>query len=97
MRHVYPVTDNTDKLVKKCIFYPLNSELPDLFQSARNLDYRDNSLALAAVRHNTNQYERSFIPAGNRLWIELPNHIVESQELQRFKTGVNDFFRRRHR
>ena len=79
--------------------HPLNSELPGSFQPARITRYalRANSLAFAAVRHNTNQYQRSFIPAATRLWNELPSHIVESQELQRFKTGVNDFFRGRHR
>ena len=79
--------------------HPLNSELPDFFQPARNTRYalRANSLAFAAVRHNTNQYERSFIPAATRLWNELPSHVVESRELQRFKTGVNNFFRRLER
>ena len=78
--------------------HPLNSELPDFFQPVRVTRYalRANSLAFAAVRHNTNQYERSFILATTRLWNELPSHVVESQELQRFKTGVNDFFRSRN-
>ena len=65
----------------------LNSELPDLFQPARITRYalRANSLAFAAVRHNTNQYERSFIPAATRLWNEFHSHILESQELRKFK------------
>ena len=78
--------------------HPLSSELIGSFQPARFTRYalRPNSVAFATVRHNTDQYERSFIPATTKLWNELHSHIVESHELQIFKIGVNIFFRRRH-
>ena len=77
--------------------HPLHSELPDSFQPARFTRYalRANTRAFREVRCNTNQYKRSFIPAAARLWNLLPTHIVESRDLQKFKTGVNDFFKRR--
>ena len=42
--------------------HPLSSELPDFFQPARIARYalRENSLAFAAVRYNTEQYKRRF-------------------------------------
>ena len=75
--------------------HPLNSELPNFFQPARITRYalRANNRAFMAVRCNTEQYKRSFIPATTKLWNELPSHAVESQELQKFKIGVNSFFR----
>ena len=76
--------------------HPLNSELPNFFQPVRvtRLALQANSLSFTAVRCNTEQYKRSFIPAVTKLWNELPNSIVESQELQNFKTGANSFFMR---
>ena len=60
--------------------HPLNSELPSSFQPARVTRYalRASSLSLRAVRHNTNQYERSFFQAATRLRNDLPSHIVVS-------------------
>ena len=76
--------------------HPLNSELPGFFQPARITRYalRVNSLSFGAVRCNTEQYNRSFVPAATKLWNELPSSVVESQELQMFKSGVNTFFKR---
>ena len=76
--------------------HPLNSKLPELFQPARITRYarRANSLAFNVERHGTEQYKRCFIPATTGLWNQLPSSIVESQELQRFKIGVNNFFKR---
>ena len=73
--------------------HPLNSELPNPFQPAqitRNA-LNANTQAFLVGRCNTSQYLRCFIPATTRLWNELPSCIVESQELQRFKTGVNRY------
>lgn len=77
--------------------HPLNSELPNLFQPARTTRYASNanSQAFSVGRCNTSQYMRCFIPATTRLWNELPSCIVESQELQKFKTGANAHFLRR--
>ena len=76
--------------------HPLNSELPGFFQPARITRYalRVNSLSFGAIRCNTEQYNRSFVPAATKLWNELPSSVVESQELQMFKSGVNTFFKR---
>ena len=79
--------------------HPLYSELPGPYQPACNTRTaaNANSRAFADMRPRTNQYERSFIPAVIKLWNMLPTHVVEIQDLQRFKTGVNNFFKRRGR
>ena len=71
--------------------YP--SELPNPFQPARitRNALNANTQAFSVGRCNTSQYLRCFVPATTRLWNELPSCIVESQELQRFKTGVNRY------
>ena len=73
--------------------HPLNNELPNPFRPARitRNALNANSQAFSVGRCNTSQYLRCFIPATTRLWNELPSCIVESQELQRFKTGVNRY------
>ena len=77
--------------------HPLNSELPDPFQPVRMTRHAlsVNSQAFTVGRCNTSQYSRCFIPATSRLWNELPNSAVESQELQKFKIGANSFLLRR--
>ena len=68
-------------------------ELPNPFQPAqitRNA-LNANTQAFSVRRCNASQYLRCFIPATTRLWNELPSCIVESQELQRFKIGVNRY------
>ena len=73
--------------------HPLNSGLPNPFQPAwitRNA-LNANTQAFSVGRCNTSQYLRCFIPATTRLWKELPSFIVESQELQKFKIGVNTY------
>ena len=71
--------------------HPLSSELPYPFEPARitRNALNANTQAFSVARCNTSQYLRCFIPAPTRLWNELPSYIVESQELQKFKTGVN--------
>ena len=73
--------------------HPLNSELPNPFQLTRitRNALNANTQAFSVGRCNTSQYLRCFIPATTRLWNELPSCIVESQELQRFKIGVNTY------
>ena len=73
--------------------HPLNSELPNPFQPARitRNALNANTQAFSVGRCNTSPYLRCFIPATTRLWNELPSCIVESQELQRFKIGVNTY------
>ena len=74
-------------------YHPLNNELPDLFQPmrvTRNV-LRLNSLSFTIGRYNTQQYSRCFIPAMTRLWNRLPTSVVEVDDLQMFKTGVNSF------
>ena len=77
--------------------HPLNSELPNLFEPTRvtRNALRLNSLAFSVQRCNTSQYSRCFIPATSRSWNELPSSVVESQELQKFKTGANSSLLRR--
>ena len=76
--------------------HPLNSELPNRFEPARitRNALNANSQAFLVRRCNTSQYMRCFIPATTRLWNELPSCIVESQDLQKFKTGVNAYLLR---
>ena len=79
--------------------HPLYSELPGLYQPARNTRAAANvnSRAFTETRPRTYQYERSFIPAATKLWNVLPTHVVEIRDLQKFKSGVNNFFIRRGR
>ena len=76
--------------------HPLNGELPDFFQPAHITRYalRANGLPFNALRYNTEQYRRSFIPATTSLWNALPNNVLKSQELQKFKVDVHRFSRR---
>ena len=39
----------------------------------------------------TTQFSRSFIPAVTRFWNDLPNHVLESVQLQNFKGVANPF------
>ena len=73
--------------------HPLNSKLSNPFRPARvtRNALNANTQAFSVGRCNTFQYLKCFIPATTRLWNELPSCIVESQELQRFKTGVNRY------
>ena len=73
--------------------HPLNRELPNPFRPARitRNALNANTQTFSVGRCNTSQYFRCFFPATTRLWNELPSCIVESQELQRFKTGVNRY------
>ena len=85
---LYKIYHNSD--------HPLNRELPNLFRPARvtrsALD--SNGIAFTIRRYNTEQYSRCFIPATTRLWNSLPSHVVESCNLQKFKTGANSFLLR---
>ena len=45
-----------------------------------------------AVKYNAEQYRRSFIPTATSLWNALPTHVVESEELKKFKEDVHRFF-----
>ena len=78
--------------------HPLNSKLPNLFQPTRitRNALRANSLAFSIHRNNTGQYSRCFIPATTTLWNKLPSCVVESGELQKFKTGANSFLLGHH-
>ena len=49
------------------------------------------NLAFSVVRFNSTQFSRSFIPAVTRVWNDLPNHVVESVQLQNSKCGANTF------
>ena len=73
--------------------HPLNSKLPNPFQPARitRNALNANTQAFSVGSCNTSQFLGCFIPATTRLWNELPSCIVESQELQRFKIGVNTY------
>ena len=51
-------------------------------------------ISLSHQQDVTQNNIKSFIPAMTKLWNELPNSIVESQELQNFEIGANNFFRR---
>lgn len=73
--------------------HPLHSDLPGQFYPVRNTRQavNSNSQAFSITRLNTTQYSRSFIPAVTKLWNDLPNRVVESVELQKFKVGANAF------
>ena len=51
-----------------------------------------NNLAFSVVRFNTTQFSSSFIPAVTRLWNDLPNHVVESMQLQNLSAVLIHFF-----
>ena len=73
--------------------HPLYSELPSLFRPVRmtrNVASSHN-LNFSLVRCSTVQYSRCFIPSNVRSWNDLPGDVVESLELQKFKTGANRF------
>ena len=42
-------------------------------------------------------YFRDILQNAHKLWNMLPTHVVEIRDLQRFKSGVNNFFKRRGR
>ena len=73
--------------------HPLHRELPALYAPRRVTRgaLSVNSRAFAPFRFNTNQYARSFILSTTELWNELPNSVVESVDLQKFKLGANAF------
>ena len=71
--------------------HPMHSVLPNIYIPPR-LTRRAagaNNLAFSSVRFNTNQYSRSFIPAVTKLWNDLPNNVVELDDLQKFKVAAN--------
>ena len=73
--------------------HPLYSDLPGWFCPAcitrGSLSF--SNLAFSVVRFKTTQFSRSFIQAVTRLWSDLPNHVVESVQLQNFQCGANSF------
>ena len=73
--------------------HPLNSELPNLFQPVRVTRNAVNShrYCFSAMRCNTSQYTRCFIPASTKSWNDLPGGVVECLDLQKFKVGANAF------
>ena len=79
--------------------HPLKCKLPLPFQPGRVTRYalNMNSRAFTVGRNISSQYSRCFIPATTRLWNELPSSVVESQDLQKFKTGANSFLLGRSR
>ena len=54
-----------------------------------------NNLAFSVVRFNTTHFSISLIPAVISLWNDLPNHVVESVQLQNFKCGADAFLHSR--
>ena len=93
--------DNRRSVAGLCMLYkirdrvrhPLFSCLPVPFQRDR-LTRRTEALhefALEPVRHRTNQYARSFIPAFVDKWNDLDNSVFAGVGLGSFKTLVNRF------
>ena len=77
--------------VRDRVCHPLFSYLPVLFQRDR-LTQRTEALhefALESVRHRTNQYARSFIPAIVDKWNNLDGSVFAGMGLSSFKTLVN--------
>ena len=70
---------------------PLGSDSPGLFRPVQIIRgvLSFSNLAFSVVRFNATQFTRSFIPAVTRLWNDLPNHVVESVQLQNFECGDN--------
>ena len=72
--------------------YPLYSDLLGLFHRVRITGVLSfNNLVYSVVRFTTTRFSKSFIAAVTRLWIDLPNHVVESVHLQNFKCGANTY------
>lgn len=76
--------------------HPLHSKLPLAFQPIRLTRHALglNDRAFTLVRCNTNQYSRCFIPSISEIWNSLPNELVNQQNSDIFKTGVNSFLNR---
>ena len=75
--------------------HPFHSSLAALVVFGRNTRYvaTANSVTFSRVRTDylSNQFDRSFLPATIQIWNGLPNAIVESSQLQKFKEGANKF------
>ena len=76
--------------------HPLTSELLDLYRPVRvtRNALNSNSWSFIFSRFNIAQYSRSFILATTKLWNDLPSHVVEYLDLQKFKLGANAFLLR---
>ena len=76
--------------------HPLYIKLPGPFIQRRTTRYglSLNDRAFSAIFCRTNQFSRSFLPYICKIWNKLPNSVVNSPDLQSFKTAVNDFYLR---
>ena len=82
-----------------CMFYkifnnrdhPVHSLLPSAYNSIRFTRFSDalNSKAFYPPLCNTFQFKRCFIPANVPTWNVLPDDVVDSPVIQKFKVGVN--------
>ena len=91
------------KVAAQCMFYkifnnlrhPVNLLLPTPFVPLISTRYNNslNSLALRFPLFNTEQFKRSFIPNCVDIWNTLPNTVVHSSNIQKFKVQFNSLLR----
>ena len=73
--------------VKHPLYFKLPPRLAPVRETRNTLLLND--CALTPVRHRTEQYSRCFIPSLLKIWNRLPNVIMQSDNVQQFKTRVN--------
>ena len=74
--------------------HPLYIKLPGPYIQRRTTRYALslNDRAFSRTYCRTEQFSRSFLPYICKIWNELPNSIVDSADIQSFKTAVNNYY-----
>ena len=70
--------------------HPMKCKLPAPFVHRRvtRFSLSLNDYSFQHVRFNSNQYSRCFIPYTCKLWNQLPNYVIESVSVSRFKSAL---------
>ena len=83
--HFYKIVSN--------LHHPLRAFLPAPLQPIRQtrLALRRNERSYSPIHFNTYQFSRSFFPSMIELWNSLSNFVVNSPNIEIFKTRINGF------
>ena len=75
------------------VSHPLRSLLPEEFRSSRITrgSQAMNAAAFSVVHCRTTQFSRCFVPDTCKRWNSLPDNIVNSKDIEAFKSRVNLF------
>ena len=70
--------------------HPLHSGLPPPFVHVRATRFALalNEFAFSAIRFNTNQFARCFLPSSCKVWNDLPNEVFDCPNYKVFKSAV---------